>query len=80
MIEPRRDGQCEECGVRTFQAGEHAPAGAYARIDDGSFQPVILATAGPLPASFDGHRALYRVAAATCACERRGAPARGKRP
>lgn len=66
-------GTCEECGTRLYQAGDTAPAGAYLRVDDGSFHRVILPSAGPLPASFDGHVARYRAAAAPCVCERQHA-------
>lgn len=62
---------CEECGTRLYQAGERVPAGTYLRVDDGSFQRLCLSSTGPLPASFDGHVALYRAAAAPCVCERR---------
>lgn len=65
-----RCGQCEECGARLYQAGERVPSGAYLRVDDGSFQTVRLSSEAVLPASFDGHVALYRAAAAACACER----------
>lgn len=64
-------GQCEECGTRLYQAGERAPAGDYLRVDDGSYQRFRLPTERILPASFDGHIAVYRAAAAPCACERR---------
>ena len=63
--------QCEECGTPLYQAGERVPAGAYLRVDDGSFHRVSLPAGGVLPASFDGHIAVYRAAAAHCACERR---------
>ncbi|MBF6592317.1 MAG: hypothetical protein IVW57_17530, partial [Ktedonobacterales bacterium] len=56
----QREDQCEECGTHLYQAGEHVPVGTYLRVDDGSFQRVSLAAAGPLPASFDGHVARYR--------------------
>ena len=62
---------CEECGTRLYQAGERVSAGTYLRVDDGSFQRLRLSSTGPLPASFDGHVALYRAAAAPCVCERR---------
>lgn len=65
------DEFCEECGTRLYQAGENVPAGAYLRIDDGSFQPIRLVTSGVLPASLDGHVALYRAAAAPCTCQGR---------
>lgn len=70
-MQDERLEQCEECGTRLYQAGEPAPAGAYLRVDDGSFQPLSLPSSGMLPASFDGRVALYRAAAAPCACERR---------
>lgn len=63
--------QCEECGTRLYQAGERAQAGDYLRVDDGSFQRLHLPSDGQLPASFDGHVAMYRAAAAPCTCERR---------
>lgn len=69
------DIQCEECGTHLYQAGERVPAGTYLRVDDGSFQHLHLPSTGPLPASFDGHIALYRAAAAPCVCERRHAEA-----
>lgn len=62
-------GQCEECGTRLYHAGEHVPEGTYLRIDDGSFECVKRSSDGALPASFDGHVALYRAAAAPCACD-----------
>lgn len=63
--------RCEECGTRVYQAGERVAGGTYLRVDDGSFQRLVVASDEPLPASFDGHVALYRLAAAPCACERR---------
>ena len=39
-------------------------------MDDGSFHRLDLSAAGPLPASFDGHVAQYRVASAPCVCQR----------
>ena len=62
---------CDECGTRLYQAGERVHAGTYLRVDDESFQRVRVSTGGGLPASFDGHIALYRAAAAPCVCERR---------
>ncbi len=67
--------RCEECGTPVYQAGEYVSAGDYLRVDDGSFQRVRLSAMEQLPASFDGHIALYRAAAAPCACERRQAEA-----
>lgn len=75
---------CDECGTRLYQAGERARAGTYLRVDDESFHRVRVAAGGRLPASFDGHIALYRAAAAPCVCEMRrrdliSPPARGPR-
>lgn len=66
---------CDECGAHLYHAGERVPAGTYLRVDDGSFQRLRLSSRGTLPASLDGHVALYRVAAAPCACQRRRARA-----
>ena len=52
----------DEARVRVWQAGEIAPAGVYVRIDNRSYQRVHLPQEGPIPASFDGKRALYRAA------------------
>ena len=60
-------GQCEECGTRLYRAGERGPEGAYLRIDDGSFERITRAGDDVLPASYDGHVALYRLA--PCACD-----------
>jgi hypothetical protein len=46
-----------------WRAGEVVPAGTYARIDDQSYRLITLPEKGPLPASFDGHIAWYRIAA-----------------
>jgi hypothetical protein len=62
---------CDECGTELYEAGEVVPAGDYTRVDDRSFRHVTLIQRGPLPPSFDGHIALYRSAAAPCACESR---------
>lgn len=70
MTEPEHTDHCEECGTRLYQAGEIAPCGAYLRVDNDSFQRVMTSPDGTLPASFDGHIALYRSAASPCACER----------
>lgn len=72
-----RDVQCEECGTRLFRAGQRVPSGTYLRVDDESFQRVQLFSSGVLPASFDGHVALYRAAAAPCACALRHQAATG---
>ncbi len=58
--------KCEECQQALWKAGEIVAAGAYARVDDRSYRVVILEQAGPLPASFDGHTALY--CPSTCRC------------
>jgi hypothetical protein len=70
VTQGERQGLCEECGTRLYQAGEWAPAGTYLRVDDGSLRSLSLAADGALPASFDGRVALYRAAAAPCVCER----------
>lgn len=62
---------CDECGTPIFQAGQFAPPGAYLRVDDDSFRQVEIATGEALPASYDGHIALYRAAATPCACQLR---------
>lgn len=62
---------CDECGTELYEAGEVVPAGDYTRVDDRSFHHIVLTQRGSLPPSFDGHIALYRSAAAPCACERR---------
>ncbi len=69
MDAERTLGQCEECGTRLYHAGEHVPEGTYLRVDDGSFERVSSSDYDVLPASFDGHVALYRAAAAPCACD-----------
>jgi hypothetical protein len=58
--------KCDECQQELWRAGNIAPAGAYARVDDKSYRVVILEQEGPLPATFDGHTALYCLA--TCKC------------
>lgn len=61
--------KCEECQQELWKAGGTVPAGAYARADDGSYRVVILEQARPLPASLDGHTALY--CSSTCRCAAR---------
>ena len=63
--------RCEECGSPVWRAGEIAPAGTYLRIDRAPYQRVRLLVDGPLPATFDGHSALYRTAGITCSCMKR---------
>jgi hypothetical protein len=60
--------QCEECQLPLWKAGEVAPTGTYARVDDQSHHLVRLDQEGPLPATFDGHVASYCTAARICAC------------
>lgn len=58
--------RCEECQTLLWKAGEIVPAGIYTRVDDRSYRAVVLEQEGPLPATFDGHIALYCTSA--CAC------------
>lgn len=58
--------RCEECQMPLWKAGEVVPVGTYVRVDDRSYHPVSLDQEGPLPATFDGHIALYCTSA--CAC------------
>ena len=66
--------KCEECQQELWKAGEMAPAGVYARVDDHSYHLVTLAQAGPLPPSFDGHTAWYCSSACRCATHATHAP------
>jgi hypothetical protein len=50
-----------EFQVDIWKAGEIAPAGTYVRIDEPSYRVILLECEGPLPATFDGHVAFYRV-------------------
>ena len=61
--------RCEECQMPLWKAGEVVPAGTYVRVDDRSYRTVILDQEGPLPATFDGHVALFCTSA--CACRDR---------
>lgn len=70
-MDHERSEHCEECGTRVYQAGERVAGGTYLRVGDGSFQRLVVAQNGILPATFDGHVAHYRLAATPCACERR---------
>jgi hypothetical protein len=65
--------RCEECGASIWRAGDDVPAGRYVRVDNESYSPVVLAAAGQLPASCDGHIAVYRRAWPVCACQARAA-------
>ncbi len=67
--------QCEECQMPLWKAGEVVPAGTYVRVDDRSYRAVTLEREGPLPATFDGHVALYCTAACTCMQRARRQPA-----
>lgn len=58
--------RCEECQTPLWRAGEIVPAGTYVRVDNQSYRAVMLDREGPLPATFDGHIALYCTSA--CAC------------
>ena len=51
---PNNDSQ-----LRLWKAGDIVPAGSYRRVDDTLHRLVVLQQEGPLPASFDGHVALY---------------------
>ena len=65
---------CEECGTRLWKAGETAPAGIYMRADDSLMRTIAFERAGPLPASLDGHVALYRSAQSGCLCHQDACP------
>lgn len=58
--------RCEECQIPLWKAGEVVPVGTYVRVDDQSYRSVILDQEGPLPATFDGHVAMYCTSACTC--------------
>jgi hypothetical protein len=61
--------RCEECQMPLWKAGAVVPQGTYVRVDDRLYRTVTLDQEGPLPATFDGHVALYCTAA--CACKDR---------
>lgn len=63
--------KCEECQQDLWQAGEIVAAGTYTRVDDHSYRVVILEQEGPLPATFDGHIAIYCSSACRCAMHAR---------
>jgi hypothetical protein len=56
----------EEYQMLVWKAGEIVPAGTYVRIDDLSYRTIILDHDGPLPATFDGHVALYSISPNVC--------------
>jgi hypothetical protein len=58
--------RCEECDAPLWCAGDEAPPGVYVHVDMPAEHPVILHASERLPASFDGHIAIYR--ASGCAC------------
>lgn len=64
----------EEHGAHVWQAGDIVPAGIYLRVDDASFRVVNLEQEDRLPASYDGHVALYRRASAICIVHPRSEP------
>lgn len=49
----------DEYDAPVWKAGEVVPAGTYVRVDDLSYKTVTLEQEEPLPASFDGHVAVY---------------------
>ncbi len=61
--------RCEECGLPLWQAGGVVPTGMYMRMDDEAHSVVTLDHAGALPASLDGHVALYHAVAVTYTCK-----------
>jgi hypothetical protein len=56
----------EEHDIQIWRAGDVVPAGTYLRVDDHSYRVIILNEQGHLPASCDGHVALYCRASARC--------------
>jgi hypothetical protein len=56
----------EEYGTHVWRAGEIVLAGTYLRVDNASFRAVVLEWDGRLPASYDGHVALYCRAPLAC--------------
>jgi len=57
--------QRDEYQIPLWKAGELVPAGTYTRVDDLSHKVVILQQTGRLPATFDGHVAVYRASTPT---------------
>ncbi len=64
----------EPTELRIWHAGEVAAAGTYMRIDDELYRMVVLRCQGILPPSFDGHIALYQMAAPCLRYLRRPCP------
>ncbi len=63
--------RCAECQASLWRAGEAVPPGVYVRIDTSPNVTVIVLPDEHLPASFDGHVALYRRSGCRCtrACQ-----------
>jgi hypothetical protein len=57
--------QRDEYQIPLWKAGELVPAGTYIRVDDLSYKVVILQQKERLPATFDGHVAIYRASTPT---------------
>ena len=57
---------CEECDAPLWLAGESAPPGNYVRIDSSTQEVIAVRPGESLPASFDGHIAIYRPSGRTC--------------
>jgi hypothetical protein len=57
---------CDECAAPLWRAGESAPPGEYARVDVVTPTIVRLRAHERLPASFDGHIAVYRALGGAC--------------
>lgn len=57
---------CEECNAPLWCAGDAAPPGNYVRIDSVTQTVITLRQGESLPASFDGHIALYRPSGRAC--------------
>lgn len=51
---------CNEDGEMLFVAGEEVPAGHYVRVDAARARELWLESRDFLPASHDGHVAVYR--------------------
>lgn len=58
--------RCEECDAPLWRAGEPAPPGNYIRIDSPVQEVIALNQGECLPASFDGHIAIYRPSGRAC--------------
>lgn len=58
--------RCEECDATLWRAGEPAPPGNYVRIDSPVQDVITLSQGECLPATFDGHIAIYRPSGRAC--------------